>query len=59
VYLASPRAEFLRGKTLEVNWDVDDMESEAAGISRQVGNPEIEAAAPLTIGLMGRPLPPA
>ena len=57
VYLASPRSEFLRGKTLEANWDIDDLESKAAEIGQQVVNPEVDAPVPLTIALVGRSLP--
>lgn len=58
VYLASPRADFLRGKTLEANWDVEDMEAQADEISKTVKYSELESAAPLTVGLFNRSLPP-
>lgn len=58
VYLASPRAEFLRGKVMECNWDVEDMEKHAEQIKHRVKYSENEAAAPLTVGLIGRSLPP-
>lgn len=57
VCLSSSRADFLRGKTLEANWDVDDMEKQADVISRNVDFAEMELSAPLTVGLVGRSLP--
>lgn len=58
VYLASPRAEYLRGKYIEANWDIEDMEKQKEEISRSVKYAEVEATAPLTKGLMMRSLPP-
>ena len=57
VFLASARAEFLRGKIVEANWDVEDMEARSEDIARAVTNPETGATAPLTMGLVGRSLP--
>ena len=54
VYLASPRGEFLRGKTIEANWDVEDMEERADVISTKDEAAELGPPAPLTVGLAGR-----
>jgi hypothetical protein len=44
--LASPEAQFLKGKYLWANWDVDELKAKAK---------EIEAGPQLTIGLVGWP----
>lgn len=54
VYLASPRADYLRGKTIESEWDVEDMEKQADVLTAKVQYPEMAPPAPLTVGLAGR-----
>jgi hypothetical protein len=46
VWLASPEAEFLKGKFVWVNWDVDDLKDRAD---------EIKSSLVLTLGLHGVP----
>jgi hypothetical protein len=46
VWLASPEAQFLKGKFLWANWDVDELKVKAK---------EIEASGHLSIGLGGWP----
>ena len=46
VWLASPEAQFLKGKYLWANWDVDELKARAK---------EIEATSELSIGLGGWP----
>jgi hypothetical protein len=35
LYLASPRADFLRGRYIAVNWDVEEMEKHAEEIKQK------------------------
>ena len=46
VWLASPEAQFLKGKFLYANWDVDELKARAK---------EIEMSGQLSIGLDGWP----
>jgi hypothetical protein len=47
VWLASPEAEFLKGKFVWANWDVDDLKERAD---------EIKSSSLLTTGLHGVPV---
>ena len=46
VWLASPEAQFLKGKFLWTNWDVDELKAKAK---------EIEESSQLSLGLVGWP----
>lgn len=46
VWLASPEAQFLKGKFLWANWDVDELKTKAK---------KLEAGPELKIGLVGWP----
>lgn len=46
LWLASPEANFLKGKFLWANWDVDELKARAA---------ELESSPELTVGLVGWP----